>query len=420
MLRQVLGDRVEISRVSTAAPASCSEDAAIIGALREHIECRGGMSSNGFRLRIDGCDTNLAVLDYQGRGEFDALVCRHLDPCSPWLGDGPAAVINALAAALSSPRITSATCVEAAVLDALKARYQHLPRLLYERRFDLFRARLRSIEIKFEPIIRIAQKPWGVKIAGWEALAREPGASTAPGDLFAAAETWGRQFTIELDTTMAKTAIRQYLAGLAAQPDAESRRLSVNLYPGTLYNDVYAEAIAGVLEDTGFEASDLQLEISEKQSIDEQFAVRGARRLPSGHTPMSEFVQRMDELVQRLGVSFAVDDYGAGHATLDTLRKLSLFHVKVDRSVLHHDLGLQEIRHIVSTTRQLTGGHGTVVVEGIDDECPITLHDLYGAGVRYIQGYRFGWRASSSLAEISEPGRVTIADAVRGLRLAAG
>jgi hypothetical protein len=93
---------------------------------------------------------------------------------------------------------------------------------------------------------------------------------------------------------------------------------------------------------------------------------------------------------------------------------LTLAHIKIDRAILHHPLALQEISLVVriakdAVERGETFAARSVVVEGFDEDSPVSLRQLYQCGVRYVQGYITGPRATASLRRLSAELRGQIA-----------
>ncbi len=109
-----------------------------------------------------------------------------------------------------------------------------------------------------------------------------------------------------------------------------------------------------------------------------------------------------------LGVLLSVDDYGAGFASLDYLRRVPLDEVKIDRTYVSGLLHEPRSEAIVRSTIQLCHDLGyRVVAEGIEDEA--TLTELVTLGCDLAQGHYFApampadrleaWVAGTGLAE---------------------
>lgn len=95
------------------------------------------------------------------------------------------------------------------------------------------------------------------------------------------------------------------------------QRLAVNVSPLELRQSNYAEFVVQAVSEAGLNFSDLELEITEGWSLDD----------PSLH------LQQLVELAD-LGVSLAIDDFGAGHAAWAHVLKLPINTLKIDRSLI--------------------------------------------------------------------------------------
>jgi EAL domain-containing protein (putative c-di-GMP-specific phosphodiesterase class I) len=92
--------------------------------------------------------------------------------------------------------------------------------------------------------------------------------------------------------------------------------------------------------------------------------------------------------LRSLGVRTALDDFGVGYSSMDTLRVLDVDMLKIDRSFaaqLANDVKHREIvRSIVNLSRALRLG---VVAEGVETLEQASL--LYSLGVHQFQGFLF-------------------------------
>jgi EAL domain-containing protein (putative c-di-GMP-specific phosphodiesterase class I) len=158
------------------------------------------------------------------------------------------------------------------------------------------------------------------------------------------------------------------------------------------------------------------LEISERDAI-EPFPGEA----DWGPTPIAFFQNRLRELTKSLRVNFAIDDFGVGHASLDRVSNLNLTQIKVDRAILHHSMAKKELELIVQLAEEALNQDRSatpraVVVEGVDSESPISLHDLRELGINYVQGYITGKPARPSLEPLSDEVRREVSSKVRGMR----
>jgi EAL domain-containing protein (putative c-di-GMP-specific phosphodiesterase class I) len=98
--------------------------------------------------------------------------------------------------------------------------------------------------------------------------------------------------------------------------------ISVNVAPSELLQPDFVGHVATVLRETGLPARQLKLEILETGLLEEDDAGRTLTAL------------------RELGVKIAIDDFGAGHSSLDYLRKFDVDTLKIDRQLV---VGLRRI-----------------------------------------------------------------------------
>ena len=134
----------------------------------------------------------------------------------------------------------------------------------------------------------------------------------------------------------------------------------------------FADAVAGILEQTGFEAASLELELTEGVVMNNV-----------------EESNRQMRLLRSLGVSLALDDFGTGYSSLSYLRNLPIDTLKIDQSFL---VGLQSepnamplLKAIVVLAHSL---NLCVVAEGVETEPQ--LEALRQVGCDRVQGYLTG------------------------------
>jgi len=112
--------------------------------------------------------------------------------------------------------------------------------------------------------------------------------------------------------------------------------------------------------------------------------------------------------LRKAGVLLAIDDFGAGRASLGSLHAVRGDVVKIDRSLLQHveDPRQQMILHRV--TEMLVALEVDVVVEGIEDEHAASI--VQGFGATHGQGLWFGAAMSRDdlLARVREHGDAAI------------
>lgn len=239
-------------------------------------------------------------------------------------------------------------------------------RAAYQRRIKIASALPRAIrrsefQVHYQPIIRIADD----SISGFEALVRwndpELGA-VSPAEFIPLAEELN--WVVPLDRWMLNEACRHVIdwgAGLPFQ-------LSVNISARHLDDTGLVQSVATALGASGFPRERLRLEITETAVSDDAMT-------------------SMDTLrrVKALGVSLAIDDFGAGHASFSHIAEMPFDILKVDRafvSKLHEAHGRGIVHGIVSMAHELGK---SVVAEGV--ETAEQLEALRDLGCDYAQGY---------------------------------
>lgn len=209
--------------------------------------------------------------------------------------------------------------------------------------------------IVYQPIVELDSR----RPVGYEALSRFAG-PLGPG-----AEAWFAAATeVGLGVELELGAVAQALQGLDdLPPDAY---LSVNVGPATVASGRLPALLAGVPRHR------VVLELTEHARVDDYPRLAG----------------RVAELA-RDGVRIAIDDAGAGYASLRHVLWLSPDIVKLDVSVclgVHRDPARQAMAWALGWfSRRM---RVTLVAEGIED--PRDLAELQSVGVRYGQGFLLG------------------------------
>lgn len=176
-------------------------------------------------------------------------------------------------------------------------------------------------------------------------------------------------------------------------------RISVNLSPAQFRHPDLLDTIRGIIEQTGIDPAQLQLEITETIAM----------------TNFDYSVQILREM-RDMGLSIAIDDFGTGYSSLNYLRHFPVDKLKIDRSfVVDFDLHPSNdaiVRAIVNL------GHGIgakVNVEGI--ETAEQLSFMRGLSCDECQGFYFS-RAlpADEYARLLTLGNPWAEDASRAMR----
>jgi len=284
--------------------------------------------------------------------------------------------------------------IQIKLFNALKRSFFYVSEFMYKRQFELFQEQLNKIVMYYEPIISLSYYPY---ICRWEALARNVETKKVPKDLFETCELWGRRFQIELDVYCLNFAVESYRT-LPKRPEKREHPnqkssiqtayqsrvgdilpLSVNVYPETLVRTAYRNAILNLAKEKLIPLDKLTLELSEKRPLPTSEESFGEQE------EMSWFRDRLTYYT-RLGITFAIDDYGIGFASASRLSRLEPAIVKIDRDALLHSRGSYTIQQVLKLEQE-SMGKMIVVIEGFDDESKLSLAELYQMGIRYVQGH---------------------------------
>ena len=314
--------------------------------------------------------------------EAEIMVVCGLPSNSYLLGDTYGRILSSFYQ--SSQRLLEPTLIEAAIIDDLKKDFGFVSESLYEKRFNLFYERLQKMVVYFEPVICIDSDEFF--ISGWEALARDTQSFSAPVDLFKAAELWGPRFQIELDQYFLNVAVNSYRKARKSKQrrPGDVVPLSVNVYPESLVRTAYFEAVKKIIKDNLISPRNLILEISEKSELPK---FENGIRLDN---PLLFFKNKLLEYVHQFNIRFAIDDFGVGYASVSRLAGLNPCHVKIDREILHHKSNDVIISFVHKIVKANNLHPPNVIVEGVDEATPISLHQLKKIGVTYIQGHIIG------------------------------
>jgi EAL domain-containing protein (putative c-di-GMP-specific phosphodiesterase class I) len=229
-----------------------------------------------------------------------------------------------------------------------------------------------GLEMAVQPIVSV---PDGT-VHAYEALARfRLGSSSNPLHWFALADEFAMRDQLEL------ACLRAGLDLLADLPDGA--RLSVNLSGPLLLDPRTSDLLRRAPH-----LDRLILEITENSLLQDTPGV----------------VAEIERLIGE-GLSFAVDDMGAGYSGLRQITAVRPDYLKLDRSLISGintdpDRGAL-VSAMLGYVRQ-TGGH--LIAEGVETEAE--LETLRGLGVTLIQGYLLGRPAAPWPAVTAPPAPV--------------
>lgn len=224
-----------------------------------------------------------------------------------------------------------------------------------------------QFQLYYQPIVRV--EGGTSKVIGVEALLRwwQDGTMISPDEFIPVLEESGQ--IVEVGEWVLREACRQvkrwHESGL------DGLRCSVNLSSRQLHEGGFAARVAAVLEETGFPASSLVLEITESLLMQD---------VPDTLATLRE--------LESQGIRIALDDFGTGFSSLGYLHRYPLHIIKVDKSFITR---APDDERLGAISRAIIGlGRGLsmdVIAEGI--ETPEQMRFLHDEGCHYIQGYWF-------------------------------
>lgn len=223
-----------------------------------------------------------------------------------------------------------------------------------------------QLRVHYQPTVRLADG----RTTGFEALVRweHPDRGLVPpAEFIPLAEETGA--IVDIGHWVLREALRQGAEWTAAS--GMPLRMAVNLSPRQLHGrDVTAE-VAAALEESGFPAEQLTLEVTEGVLVRDVDAVVGQL-----------------EALRALGIRIAIDDFGTGFSGLSYLRHLPADIIKIDRSfVMDLPRGRSAVTLITSIVELARTLGLDVVAEGVEnEEQRLALADLQCGSA---QGYLF-------------------------------
>jgi diguanylate cyclase (GGDEF)-like protein len=205
------------------------------------------------------------------------------------------------------------------------------------------------------------------RMTGFEALVRwehpERGL-IPPGEFIPLAEETG--IMIPIGEYVIDSALRQLAAWHGAQPDLT---ISINLSPRQLEDTGLASMLAAAVRAAGLEPATLVVEITE-----------------SAVAQNPEVAIRTLQALKAVGLRIAIDDYGTGAASLDSLKRMPIDMLKLHESFVSGLNGDPNAASIAGAVIELAHALGlTVVAEGVETD--LQLGELRSLGCDAAQGF---------------------------------
>jgi EAL domain-containing protein (putative c-di-GMP-specific phosphodiesterase class I) len=224
----------------------------------------------------------------------------------------------------------------------------------------------REFAVYYQPIVSLDSD----RLVGWEALVRwhhPTRGLVSPALFIPVAEDTG--LIVPIGRWLLGEASRDFARWRRANDGAGPLTLNVNVSPKQLQHADLLASIDGIVEEHGLRPSELVLELTEHTFQD------------SGHAA------RIGELRDR-GLQLYMDDFGTGACSLNSLLRLQLDSLKIDRSLFSGGSPRGQAPELVRTIVSLARDMGTqVVAEGV--ETAEQLGFLREVGCGAAQGFYF-------------------------------
>jgi len=147
-------------------------------------------------------------------------------------------------------------------------------------------------------------------------------------------------------------------------------KVSVNLAAQQFLKSNLTEVVKNTLIKTGLDPKCLELEITERMTMDVQYSIKTLREL------------------NFLGIIISIDDFGTGYSSLSYLKKFPINYLKIDKSFVRDIIFDKNDANIVSTIISMAHNLGLkVIAEGVESKEQLIFLQLRNCD--FVQGYYF-------------------------------
>ena len=225
----------------------------------------------------------------------------------------------------------------------------------------------KTIYVHYQPIFDISLQKKGRKrltVIGYEALFRCKHINASPALIIKTAEKTGQ---IEQVTKTVINAIGNDIKNNEFKLTS-SQKISINVSAVEILNPVFPEQLLSCLKLNNIDCQQVFIEVTETSFISN-----------------IEIAKHNINKLREKGIQFAMDDFGSGYASIQTLRDIEFDRIKIDKSYIQGpmtDLNLALIKALIWTARAI---NVDLVAEGIETEEQLTI--LGSLGCSLGQGF---------------------------------
>lgn len=207
------------------------------------------------------------------------------------------------------------------------------------------------------------------KVVGAEALLRwirADGTMVLPGDFLPFAEASG------LITHISRHMFGKFMKDLVLLRDMQKLTLSFNASALDFTTPEFAEQVVSMMDAANVPMESVQIELTETVTLSTDPAIK-------------DNILRL----RNAGVGLAMDDFGKGYSSIDTLSQWPFTTIKLDQGLVDRMLDSEKNRTIVDSAIRMAHELGiNVIAEGVETDAQ--YQHLLSAGCTKVQGFWIG------------------------------
>ena len=157
-------------------------------------------------------------------------------------------------------------------------------------------------------------------------------------------------------------------------------KISVNLSTQQFLKSDLTKVVKDILSKTGLDPKYLELEITERMTMDVYYAIKTLKEL------------------NELGIRISIDDFGTGYSSLSYLKEFPINYLKIDKSFVRDIMNDESDASIVGTIISMAHNLGLkVIAEGVETKEQLRFLQLRDCD--FVQGYFFSRPISAEVFE---------------------